>query len=120
MPDLQILQILHLRYILPNPSQNKSITVRCRAGSGPSHISWILPGGSKLLNIKNLVKLKLLNFSAKPKPVKEENTQEYNKIPKESFSAAALAVLVLDHGIELMNFAKNKVSPKQESNLQKE
>lgn len=68
----------------------------------------------------NDVKLKLLNFSAKPKPFKEENTQEYNKIPKESFSAAALAVLVLDHGIELMNFAKNKVSTKHESNLQKE
>ena len=68
----------------------------------------------------NDVKLKLLNFSAKPKPVKEENATELNKIPKESFSAAALAVLVLDHGIELMNFAKNKVSPKQETNLQKE
>ena len=74
---------------------------------------------NKYLNY-NDVKLKLLNFSAKPKTVKEENTMENNKIPKESFSAAALAVLVLDHGIELMNFAKNKVSPKQETNLQKE
>ena len=68
----------------------------------------------------NDVKLKLLNFSAKPKPDKEVSTSEHNSIPKESFSAAALAVLVLDHGIELMNLAKNKVSPKQETNLQKE
>jgi len=68
----------------------------------------------------NDVKFKLLNFSAKPKPIKEEDPSVYNKIPQESFSAAALAVLVLDHGIELMNFAKNKVSPKQETNLQKE
>ena len=66
------------------------------------------------------VKVKLLNFTTKPKPIKEEDPSEYNKIPKESFYAAALAVLVLDHGIELMNFAKNKVTPKQETNLQKE
>lgn len=65
------------------------------------------------------VKVKLLNFTTKPKSFKE-NKCENNKIPKESYSAAALAVLVLDHGIELMNFAKNKVSPTQETILQKE
>lgn len=67
----------------------------------------------------NDVKFKLLNLSAKPKPFKEVNTSKNSTIPKESFSAAALAVLVLDHGIELMNFAKNKVSPTQETILQK-
>lgn len=66
-----------------------------------------------------IIKNKILKISGRPK-VNYDNdlpptSPSTGVIPKESFSAAALAVLVLDHGIELMNIAKTKVSPKHEN-----